>query len=221
MWNIHMRFSLKSSFRWSIFIAIVTFVVAALFSIISTAILAGVTWAIGMMIVLLFVITGILFDMIGLAAAAARETPFHSMASERMTGAKQAIRVVRNADRFSNFCNDVIGDIAGVISGTASAFVVLKLVMDFGYNNESILYKAIAVVFAALVSALTVGGKALGKSFSIHYSTEIILWVGRVLYVLEHRFKITVFELEPKHKQRSGKDKDHKRGNTRVARESE
>lgn len=214
---------MKSSMRWSVFIAIVTFILAALFSIVSTALLAGVTWAIGMLIVLLFIITGIVFDMMGLAAAAARETPFHSMASERMTGAKQAIRVVRNADRFSNFCNDVIGDISGVISGTASAYVVLKLVVDLGYNNESLLYSVTAVVFAALVSALTVGGKALGKSFSIHYSTEIILWVGRVLYVLEHRFNITVFALEPKSKKRSGngKDKDHKRGNTRVARESE
>jgi CBS domain containing-hemolysin-like protein len=208
-----MRFSLRSSFKWSIFIAIVTFVLAALFSIISTAILTGVTWAAGMLIVLLFVVTGIVFDMMGLAAAAARETPFHSMAAERIKGAKHAIRVVRNADRFSNFCNDVIGDIAGVISGTASAFVILKLVIDFGYNNTSLFYNISAVVFAALVSALTVGGKAMGKSFSIHYATEIILYVGKVLYFLEKRFKISIFQMDANRTY-----KDGKRGNGRATR---
>ena len=44
--------------------------------------------------------------------------------------ARQAIYIVRNADRVSNFCNDVIGDISGIISGTAVAFVVLKLLQS-------------------------------------------------------------------------------------------
>lgn len=74
-----------------------------------------------MMIVLLLVIIGVFFDMMGLSAAAAVETPFHAMASEKVADAKQAIAIVRNADRFSNFCNDVIGDMTGVISGSATA----------------------------------------------------------------------------------------------------
>lgn len=170
-----------------------TFLLAAIFSIISTALLGQVTWAIGVFIVLLFVLVGILFDVVGLAAAAANEIPFHSMAAERVVGAKQAIRIVRNADRFSNFCNDVIGDISGVISGTASAYVVIRFVAQLGQDDTSLFYKTATVVFAALVSALTVSGKAMGKSFALHYSTPIILSVGKILYFLEKKLGFKLF----------------------------
>jgi len=195
--------------RWSIFISIVTFVLASVFSIASTATLQGVAWGAGMLIVLAIVLIGIVFDMMGIASASASETPFHAMAAEKVPGAKQAIYIVRNADRFSNFCNDVVGDICGIISGTASALVVVKLIGSAG-EGESLLTAAVTVVFSAIVSALTVGGKAVGKSFSIHYSVPIVLWIGRMFYVLEHRFGIRFW---------GGKKKTNgKRGNKRAAR---
>lgn len=186
-----MKFSFKHSMNWSIFIFFVTFLLAAVFTVASTTVLAGVSWGIGMVIVLLLVIVGVFFDMLGLAAAAAKETPFHAMASERVKGSRQAIFIIRNADRFSNFCNDVIGDISGVISGAATALVVIKLMSSI--DGGAAMHTIVSVLFTSLVSALTVGGKALGKSFSIHHATSIVLLIGKVFYFLEEKFGLRIF----------------------------
>ncbi|MBU9724157.1 MULTISPECIES: hypothetical protein [Bacillaceae] len=188
-----MKDSIKKSLHWSMIIAVITLVLAALFAIISTAILSGVSWGIGMFIVFIIVFIGVIFDTVGVAATAANERPFHAMAAEKLPGAKHAVQITRNADRFANFCNDVIGDIAGVISGTASAYVVLRLAMQFGYEEGSSFQLLISILFTSVVAALTVGGKSVGKTLAIQYSTQIIYQVGRLFYILEVKLNISIF----------------------------
>jgi len=190
----------QKSIRFSLSVAVITFVLAAIFSIISTMMLSGVKWGLGMLLVLLIVLIGIFFDILGIASTSADESPFHAMASKKVNGSKQAILITRNADRFANFCNDVIGDISGIISGTASAIVVIQLTISFGYSEDSAFQYIVSVVFTSIVAALTVGGKAFGKSFAIRYSTEIIFHVGQILYQLEDKFKITLFKEKKKRK---------------------
>lgn len=196
----YMKFSIKNSMKWSIFISLVTLGLSILFTVVSTTVLEGAGWGIGMVIVLFFILIGILFDILGLAAASAVETPFHAMAAKKVPGARQAIQVVRNADRFSNICNDVIGDICGIVSGSASATVILKLMLSFGDGHE-LLRSVVSIVFTAIVSALTVGGKAMGKSFAISYSKEIVLFIGKVFHILERTLHIRL--LQPKRKQKT------------------
>ncbi|WDC83794.1 hypothetical protein PL321_14940 [Caloramator sp. mosi_1] len=74
------------------------------------------------------IFVGIIFDIIGVAVTAAEEAPFHSLASRKVKGAKTAVKLIRNADKVSNFCNDVIGDICGVVSGAAGAIIISKLI---------------------------------------------------------------------------------------------
>jgi CBS domain containing-hemolysin-like protein len=188
-----MKISLKHTFRWSIMIAGVTLVLAAIFTIISSFILSGVSLAIGILVVFIIVLIGVFFDAIGLAAAAANEIPFHAMASEKVHGSREAILICRNADRFSSFCNDVIGDISGIVSGTASAIVVLRLVYGLGYVEDSYMHTMLAVLFTSVVAALTVGGKAVGKTFAIHLSTHIVLFVGKIFYHLDEKLHIKIF----------------------------
>ncbi|MFD2672776.1 hypothetical protein [Marinicrinis sediminis] len=204
-----MKFSLRNSIRWSIFISIVTFIVSCALTVAATSVLKGLSWGIGMGTVFLLVLVGIVFDMTGLAAAAAKETPFHAMAAEKVKGSRQAILIVRNADKFSSFCNDVIGDIAGIISGAASAMVVIELVRSMNVDN-ALIHTTISVLFTGLVSAMTVGGKAMGKSIAISYANLIILWVGKIFYFSEHRLHIKII---------SGKKKSSngKKGNKRAA----
>lgn len=59
----------------------------------------------------------ILFDMIGTAVQSAEEKPFHSLAARKVKGARESISVIRHAPQLANLCCDVIGDIAGIISG--------------------------------------------------------------------------------------------------------
>ncbi|WP_227521457.1 hypothetical protein [Bacillus alkalisoli] len=181
---------MKDAIHWSLAIAVITLVLAAIFTIVSTMILSGVTWAIGMIIVFIIVFIGIFFDMVGIAATAGKETPFHAMAAERVNGAKQSIHIIRNADRFASFCNDVIGDISGIISGTASAIVVIQFTLSMNHVEDSIFHYVIAVLFTSVVASLTVGGKAFGKSLAIRYSTPILFQVGKVFYILENNFNI-------------------------------
>lgn len=204
-----MKFSLKHSIRWSILITIITFILACIFSVTSTILLEGVGWGVGMLIVFTLVVIGIFFDMIGIASAAAVEKPFHGMAADRVNGSKQAIQIVRNADRFSSFCNDVIGDIVGVISGAGTAIVIMKLLISTHNQDSTLIYTIVSVVFAGVVSALTVGGKAMGKSFAIHFSEQLVLFMGRIFYFLEQRLGIIIFNGKKK-------SKNGKRGNKRV-----
>jgi CBS domain containing-hemolysin-like protein len=208
-----MKFSIQKSIQWSVIIALVTFIMACILTVASSSLLDGVSWGMGMLIVIFLILIGIFFDILGLAAASANEVPFHGMASEKVNGSKQAIYIVRNADRFSNFCNDVVGDITSVISGAAVTVVVIKLLSSAG-DGESLLRTAVTVAFTAIVSALTVGGKAMGKSFAIHYSTAIVLLVGKIFYHLEIRFRIRIFSPKRKPKSSNGKrGKNHARNN--------
>lgn len=185
---------IKNSIKWSISIAVITFVLAAIFSIASNGILIGVPWTLGLLVVFFIVLMGILFDMIGIAAAAAVETPFHSMAARKVHGAKHAILVLRNADRVASFCNDVIGDISGIISGTASALVIVQIAQSGRLPVTSPAEYAINVGLTSFIAAMTVGGKALGKSFAITYSRDIIFHVGKLLQFLEDKFHITIIK---------------------------
>lgn len=193
-----MKTKLQKSLKFSLGIAVITFVLAAIFSVISTFLLDDVFYLIGIIIVFIIVFIGVISDMLGIAATAANEVPFHAMAAEKVNGSKEAIIIVRNADRFASFCNDVIGDIAGVISGTASAIVVLRIAQIFGQSDGSTLQFTISVIFTSLVAATTVGGKALGKYFAIHSSTEIIFFAARVIAIFETKLNIKVLPREKK-----------------------
>src|SRR5699024_9506892 len=118
---------LKKSINFSLTIAVITFVLAAIFSVVSSSVLNDVIWFVGLLIVLIIVLIGILFDMLGIASTAADEAPLHAMAAEKIKGAKEAVVIIRNADKFASFCNDVIGDISGIVSGAASTVVVMQI----------------------------------------------------------------------------------------------
>jgi CBS domain containing-hemolysin-like protein len=129
-------------------------------------------------ILLIFIIfIGISFDMIGTAVTAADEKPFHAKASKKIYGAKKGIYLVRHADQVANFCNDVIGDISGIVSGIIGAVIIINLALGNPEVNEIYL----SILMAGIVSALTVGGKAMGKFLAINKPTDIVFFVARFL----------------------------------------
>ncbi|KGX90915.1 hypothetical protein N781_05975 [Pontibacillus halophilus JSM 076056 = DSM 19796] len=193
-----MKQQLQNSLKFSLGIAVITFVLAAIFSVISSYLLGDVYYLIGILIVFTIVFIGIFFDMLGIAATAADETPFHAMAAEKVNGSKEAIRIVRNADKFASFCNDVIGDIAGIVSGTGTTIVVISITLKMGAPEGSTTQIVISVIFTSIVAAVTVGGKALGKFVAIHSSTKIIFIVGRAVALIENKLNIKLLPQEKK-----------------------
>lgn len=119
--------------------------------------------------------------MIGIAATAADEVPLLAKAAKKVSGAREALYLVRNAGRVANFCNDVVGDIANIVSGVLAAFLVLRLAVT-GVVIES---PVVSIVITGLISALTVGGKAFGKAVAIERSTDILLWTAAGLVKIE------------------------------------
>ncbi len=167
----------KVSYKWVVTIIIWTFFISAFMQMIQTGLMHRVTLLVACLLLFSFILIGIVFDIIGVSVTAASEVPFHSLAARRIRGAKEAIRLIRNADKVGNFCNDVIGDIAGIVSGSATTAIVVMLNVLSEGNLEFVL----SIVLAGLVAALTVGGKAIGKGIAILNCNSIIFAVGKMI----------------------------------------
>lgn len=165
---------------WILLITLISFFISATLLITSSKILESVNYIVAFCVVLGIIIFGIIFDIIGIAVTAADETPFHAMASRKFYGAKQAIMLIRNANKVSSFCNDVVGDICGVISGTASGFIIL-MISGNSSASETTLF---GVIITGLVASITVGGKAMGKTIAIENSNYIVYKVAVIIKFL-------------------------------------
>jgi len=168
--------------KWVITIFLVTIFISGSISLLSDILMENSTMAVAFLILLVIILVGIIFDIIGMAVATADEKPFHSMAARKVPGAQESIRLLRNAERVSSICNDVVGDICGVVSGSASATIAAQILRNFDFTWPQI----ISLAMSALAAGLTVGGKAIGKSFAVNSCTTIVHTVGRVVYTLNH-----------------------------------
>ncbi len=148
----------------------------------ATIFLDEVRWYVGALIVVGIVLVGAMFDMLGVAAAAARETPFHAMAAKKVFGAKRAITIVRNAEKVSSVCSDVVGDIAGVLSGAGALAVSVQL--GGTLHVTGLQKELVTIVLTALVTSITVGAKAIGKTLAIQSPTPIILTAAKIFETL-------------------------------------
>lgn len=172
----------NKAIRWVIIIFFVTIMISGVITLISDEIMAVSGIGVCFLILLAIILLGIVFDVIGVAVTSADEKPFHSMAARKVPGAQEAIRLLRNADRVGSICNDVVGDICGVVSGGASATIAVQILANFDFSWPRI----VSLVMSALVAALTVAGKAIGKNIAIKSCTTIVHTVGRVIYYLGH-----------------------------------
>ena len=173
----------NKTIRWVVTIFIVTIFISGTISLLSDLIMENSSMAVAFLILLAIILIGIIFDMIGMAVASADEKPFHSMAARKVPGAQEAIKLLRNAERVSSICNDVVGDICGVVSGSASATIAVQILKEFDFSWPQI----VSLAMSALAAGLTVGGKAIGKSFAVNSSTTIVHAVGKIVGLLNNK----------------------------------
>ena len=172
----------NKTIRWVVTIFFVTMLVSGTISFVSDEIMDSSSIAVAFLILLIIILLGIVFDVIGVAVTSADEKPFHSMAARKVPGGLEAIRLLRNAERVSTICNDVIGDICGVVSGSASATIAAQVLHNFTFSVPEV----ITLLMSTLVAGITVAGKAIGKTFAINSCTKIVSAVGKVIYLLDH-----------------------------------
>ena len=154
--------------KWVIQSFVITFILSVIFSYVSTNGVSNLSLIPAILILVLVILIGIFFDIIGVAVTVANEEEFHAKATKKVKGSKDSIKLIKNAPKVANICADVIGDICGVLSGAISALIAVKITEQFGLNNN------LQFLLSALVSALTVGGKAIGKEIANKNSTKIV-----------------------------------------------
>ena len=168
----------QKTIRWVVTIFLATILISGTISALSDMVMAKSSVAVAFLILLIIIFVGIIFDIIGMAVATADEKPFHSMAARKVPGAHEAIALLRNAERVSSICNDVVGDICGVVSGAASATIAGQILANFDFTWPQI----ISLAMSALAAGLTVGGKAVGKGFAVNSCIPIVHAVGRLVH---------------------------------------
>ena len=175
---------MKRDIKWIITITILSFIITLIFSFGSNTLLENVNLIIGVIIIFIFILLGIIFDIIGVAVQSSKEVAFHAMASKKVKGAKTAKKMLANSDKVSSFCNDVIGDICNIISGSAGLVVALEIANKFNIKTT-----LVTLLIASLIASLTIGGKALGKGYAVNQSEYIVSKVTKILNKFEKKKK--------------------------------
>ena len=164
-----------STKSWFFIILVSSFFLSLFFSYISTNALNGIDVIPAILLIFLVILIGVIFDIIGIAVTVASEEQFHAQGTKKIMSSRTALKLIRNAPKVSNFCADVVGDVAGVLSGAMSAIIALKISSNYGVD-ESIQY-----FISAIVASLTIGGKALGKGFAIKHANDIVNIISKIL----------------------------------------
>ena len=162
--------------KWILSITIIAFVISFIFSLVAELVIPNAFIVISIFLVFIFIFLGIIFDIIGVAISVSDQKSFHSMATKRVNGAKTAIKLTNNREKVSSFCNDVIGDICGVISGSCGLSIAIKLSSIFSFN-----LLITTLIITSIISAITIGGKALGKKTAIKNSNKIVYEFSKII----------------------------------------
>lgn len=163
-------------YNWILTVTILAFLISLIFSFVSETTIPNANNIIAIIVILLFIGIGIIFDMIGIAITVADLKTFNSMATKQVRGAHIGVKLIKNNEKASSFCNDVIGDICGIISGSAGVALAANLAKTFNINLFFV-----TLIITAIIAALTIGGKAIGKATAINQSTPILYEFSKII----------------------------------------
>jgi len=167
--------STKNKLISGLLVAFITFFLALLVSLGSEELVRAVNSVmISFILLLVIIFVGIIFDTVGTSATAAELAPFNARAAKKIFGARQAVKLIHNADIVANLCNDVVGDIAGTLSGAIGAGIIISLANQLAIPDLTLA----GAVMTSLIAALTVGGKAVGKKVAVKDADNIIFQIA-------------------------------------------
>ena len=165
----------KDELKWFLQVSLIAFILSIIFSFISSGAVSILPVLPAIIVLIIVIGIGIVFDIVGVAITVVDEENFHAKATKKIKGAKTTIKLIKNSAKVSNICADVIGDICGVLSGAISAGIAMKLMQNTNISID------LQFIISAIVASLTIGGKALGKGFARRHSTEIVWILGRLV----------------------------------------
>ena len=168
--------------NWILKAFLMTFFIALIFSSASNYLISKFNNTILLIVLcVIFIDIGILFDIIGTAVLTANEASFHAKSAKKIKGSKEGVYLVKNSSTIASICNDVIGDICGIVSGSIGAMLAVNISTKLNVSTV-----IVTLLISSIISSLTVGGKAIGKKQAIKNSDAIIFVAAKVL----SKFKI-------------------------------
>ena len=170
---------LDKSTIWTIEVTVLAFTMSMLLSFFSDAVISNATVIVSIIVLILFISLGIIFDMIGVSVTVADPKVFNSMAAKKVRGSKTALRMIKNNARVSSFCNDVVGDICGILSGGAGVTIAVSLASLTTINPV-----IINLITTSIIAAFTIGGKAFGKSIAINKANKILYSFSKTIDII-------------------------------------
>ena len=162
--------------KWIIIVFVLAFVLSIIFSGVSTALSNKLNTPLLIIVTLIVITIGIIFGMVGVAVLSCEEAFLHARASKKIKGSKEAIKLVKSAPKVASVSCDVVGDICGIVSGTLGAVVTLNIANYFNFSAT-----ITTILVTAVISALTVGFKAIFKAVATKNADKIILTAGKVI----------------------------------------
>lgn len=174
----------KKQKQWLIIVTISTFISTVFITYISDVLLSNTPILLSLLLLIFIIIFGVTSDIVGVAITAVKPQPFNAMASKKIFGAKTAVWLIKNAARFSNICNDVVGDICGIVSGAIGVSVTAQFMSIYPFLNAVVL----SLVMSGLIASFTVAGKAFGKEFALKNSIKIITLVSKIIETIKSIF---------------------------------
>ena len=171
---------MKTDYKWILSVFLLSFFLAMFFTFISETVISNVSLILGIIITLVIVFIGIICDMVGVAISTVQVEPFNAMASKKVREAKTALMLIKNKDKVSSIFCDVVGDVCGVITGSAGAAIIASIIVK---SNINILL--VSMIIMGLLSTITITGKAVGKNIAMRNSTTIIRTVAKILSIFK------------------------------------
>ena len=165
---------------WPLKALAITLVISAAVNAASTLVLEDSTWWLAMILTVVILLLGVIFDLIGTASTACDIQPFLAMASRKVKGAKLAVKLSQKSDVVSSVCCDIVGDVCGIVSGISAATLVFFATDPVADVKISFL---ISVLVYAVISTLTITLKAVGKGLAVKQANKIIFGVAKMLSI--------------------------------------
>jgi hypothetical protein len=169
------------NWKWALKAALLSIFISVLLTLLSTEVLEKLNLVAAFIILIIFIIINIFFDILAISITKADIKPFHSMSARRLKVGYMGVYLINNAEKMNNIFADVIGDIAGVVSGATGTAIIIKL-----FTSPDSEFTA-NLIITSLIAGLTVGGKALGKSIGMKYSYNFVYGTAKVLSLFSKR----------------------------------
>ncbi|MBR4270085.1 MAG: hypothetical protein IKQ31_00170 [Clostridia bacterium] len=169
----------RANKKWLCQIFLLSLVLSIAFSLLAQLTLSHTNLAISLILIAVLIIISVIADIVGVAVTACNVKPLLENIEKGVFGARLGLRIVKQADKASSICSDVIGDICSILSGAGGVSITLQLTELFSSVSSFVL----ALFVNAIIASLSIVGKAVGKTYALNNPLKIVLIVGKVFSI--------------------------------------